>query len=132
LSKWFFRKEGQSLVEVVVALSVFMIAFVAVVTLATNVVRYMLSSRQKIEATTIAQGEMERIKAKPGNSCAGSLLPGSSDSTTYSGYTIFYSSEDPSSPFPASDYDLVTIKVEWVDRGITDSLELKQVVRSQW
>lgn len=135
------REDGQSLVEVVVALSVLTIVLTGVVTLAVNTVALMITSRMKTEATAYAQQGIESLKGDVGASC-GALenTPGAGEENFPTSPTSTYSRtkriEDPpvSLGLPAtyaSTHALVIIKVNWENKGQDESLIVKQVMKRQ-
>ncbi len=71
LKKIFTNNNGQSLIEVTVALSILVVVLTGVVTLAVNVAGLMIASRMATEATAIAQEGLEALKGAPSSTCAG-------------------------------------------------------------
>jgi len=65
------NQKGQSLIEVTVALGILAVVLSAVVTLAAQGIGLMIASRQRTEATALAQKSLEVLKGNSTNVCDG-------------------------------------------------------------
>ncbi len=129
-------KKGQSLVEVVVALSILAIVFAATVTLIVQVVNLELSARNRTEAVAIAQRYLSRnIKALSCNCVLDSSLL-VQDEEVDDGYditsTAIYLADDIITEVESSaaKFVKVSIAVTWSDKGLpNETYELSQIMR---
>ena len=129
--KKIINNKGQSLVEVVVALTILAIVFIGIVTLAANTIKLMLSSRQKMQAVAIAQQQLELEKSNTGNSCTARTVPSNpvipSQTIDGTAYTITKSLAS-SANYPNA--VLVTITVSWPVQSQTMSLTVRELVNT--
>lgn len=144
MKKNLLGNNGQSLVEVTVALSLLTIVLTGVVTLAVSATGLMISSRMGTEATVIAQEGLEVLKGAPSNTCAG-LDPGEKfliDSEglldldligagqPVRGYTrIIETLDDNITGEDSTDLILAQVTVTWKNRGQPiGEIVLKQII----
>lgn len=130
MKKLFSNKRGQSLIEVVVALSILTVALAGVVTLAVNTVGLMISSRFRMEATAYAQAGLEGVKSARSNMCNWLSNGTTREGKTVEGinYTRETKIEDADSFYSGA--KLVTVKVTWTEKGVPGNVELKQIMDS--
>jgi type II secretory pathway pseudopilin PulG len=117
------RKKGFSLIETVVAL---MMVMVAVLTLVINVVALNLLSRQKTEATALAQDGLAIAVSTISNGCPSTIPVAPWDQTFYSRYhreVTFVSGDLTGTPnlsfnpsAAAKPYVMVTSELKWNDK----------------
>lgn len=112
-------EKGFSLVEVLVALSIFIIGLLAVAKVLDTSIQYTSSARLLTEATEIAQYQMEELMSAPYNDLDldESLSPYGPDSIGH--YRVSWTVQD---NVPLSAMKTIQLTVAWKDQGESKNL----------
>jgi Tfp pilus assembly protein PilV len=116
-------ERGFTMVEVLVALVLSMIAMVGVIALYRSQSAASSFSRRNTEATILAEDQMERLRATGG---AGSGTVANLDErgvvVTGGPFTRFF---EVTNPTATSFYDDILVRVSWIEEGLTKSVSLR-------
>ena len=123
---------GFTLIEVLVAMSIFAIAVLGLAVGATSVMRANQTGLNSTMATNWAQDKLEELKAKTVSalpSCPTYTTSGCSDSKTASGSAVSFSrSWQIISNSPVTGVNRIDVKVDWTDY-ITHTLTVSSAVK---
>jgi type IV pilus modification protein PilV len=110
-------QEGFTLIEVLVAITIFAISFLGLAAGATSVMKANQISYFNTVAINLAQDQMEQLKAMSTlPTCPTYTTAGCSDSQTASGATFNRSWEiTPTSPTPGVNFDVINVQIAWTD-----------------
>jgi len=133
MKRSFLNTNGQSLVEVTVALAILAVVLTGVVTLAVNTVGLMISSRMRMEATSLAQQGLEEAKGGRSNECDG-LAIGIKENGIKIGedkeYTRTIKISDAGTAWTGA--VLIDVKITWNVKGQPDgNIELKEILNKK-
>lgn len=110
-------QEGFTLIEVLVAITIFAISFLGLAAGATSVMRANQISYLNTVAINLAQDQMEQLKAMSAlPSCPAYTSLGCSDSQPVSGATFNRSWRiTPTSPAAGVNYNVIDVQIAWSD-----------------
>ena len=118
--------EGFTLVEVMVALFIFIVSLLGLVAVTTSVIHGNAFSREMTTATSLAQDQLEVLKRSGYNDSA--LTAGDHTDTPLTSYTRTWTVTDNT---PATGIKTVTMTVTWNWRGASHNVQLVTLITSK-
>jgi len=117
-------EQGFSLVEVLIAVSIFAVGLLAVATMLDTAIQYNASARLMSEATEIAQYQMEKLMSAPSDDAElnGALSPYGPNAIA--NYRVSWTVRE-DLPMPAM--KTIDLTVAWNDRGAEKSLSVASI-----
>jgi len=132
------RKNGFTLVEIMVAIFILVIALLGLISVTVMVVKGNAFSKTMTTATTLAKDKMEQLK----NTGYSSLVPGTytdyarvdstveATQTTGTVYTRTWTVPDPDNP-PPPNMKTIRVKVQWNWQSAPHNVTLRTIVAEQ-